>query len=258
MEYNILSWNFLFISVVMTLAGFIDSLAGGGGVLRLPAYLAFGLNPALILGTNKLASTMGIVISAYKLRGRLTISKKLLKVISILAFTGAVIGAALSRLLNPDWLAWIIIIIAPLMAYFIISSGSFGRVETRLRIGVKKSDRAAEKIAFLVAVYDGFLGPGAGTMYAVFLTKYCGFEILQATAISKILNFCSNLFAMLFFLAVGATDIKLGLIMGIFSIIGNILGVYVGKRHGAAVIRPLIILVCALIVIKFFYDYFYV
>jgi uncharacterized membrane protein YfcA len=253
---EIFSLDFLFISIIMTIAGFIDSLAGGGGVLRLPAYLAYGLNPVLILGTNKLASTMGIIISAYKLRDRLTVSKKMVKILAALAFIFSVVGAALSRLLNPDYLKFIIVIIAPLMAYFIISNSKLGREERRRHIGIKKSNRAAKRIAAFVACYDGFLGPGAGTMYAVFLTKYAGFDILQATAIAKILNFCSNLFAMLFFLAIGAANIKLGLLMGIFSIIGNILGVYVGKRHGAAVIRPMIILVCAMIVLKFIWDYY--
>lgn len=248
--------DYIFISIVMILAGFIDSLAGGGGVLRLPAYLAFGLDPALILGTNKLASSMGTIVSAIKLRDRLTVSKKLIKTLGALAFIFSVAGAALSRLVNPGYLKFIILIIAPTMAYFIISNESLGRTATRKTIGIKKSNKAAKMTAVLGSAYDGFLGPGAGTIYAVFLTKYAGFEILQATAIAKILNFCSNLFAMLFFLAIGAMDIKLGLLMGVFSIIGNMLGVYVGKRHGAAVIRPLIVFVCIMIVVKFIWDYY--
>jgi len=249
--------DFVFISIVMVLAGFIDSLAGGGGILRLPAYVAFGLDPALILGTNKLASTMGTAVSAFKLRDRITVSRKFVKVLAVLAFIFAVIGAALTRLINPHYLKFIIIIIAPVMAWFVISNSHLGRSQTRLKIGIKKSNRAAKMLTSFTAAYDGFLGPGAGTMYAVFLTKYSGFEILQATAIAKILNLASNLFAMLFFLAIGATNIKLGLLMGVFSIIGNMLGVWAGKRHGAKLIRPMIVLVCTMIVAKFIWDYYH-
>ncbi|MDR0953145.1 MAG: TSUP family transporter [Elusimicrobiota bacterium] len=248
--------EYVLLSIIMIIAGFLDSLAGGGGVLRLPAYLAFGVNPIIILGTNKLASTMGIFFSAYKLKDRLKVSKKLTRTLALLAFLFAALGAAISRLINPNYLKFLIIAVIPFTAYLMLSNKQLGNTETRRKIGIKKSNKAAKIIASLVALYDGFLGPGSGTMYAVFLTKYVGFDLVQATAMAKVLNFCSNFFALLFFLSIGALNIKLGLAMGVFSIIGNLLGVYVGKRHGAKVIRPLIIFVSFLIIAKFILDYF--
>lgn len=247
--------DYIYLGSLMFLAGFIDALAGGGGIITLPSYLAFGINPALLLGTNKLSSSMGTLVAAYKFRKKITVSKKLIITISVLALLFSAIGAGLSRFVNPENLKFIVLIVVPLSAYFVITNKNIHREETRTQIGLKKSNRAAKITASAIACYDGFIGPGTGTMYAVFLTKYSGFDLVQATAIAKVLNFCSNLFALVFFLCVGAVNIKLGLIMGLFNIAGSFLAVYVGKKKGAAVIRPLIIVVCFAILVKYGYDF---
>ena len=249
--------DYVFLAAVIMSAGFIDSLAGGGGIITLPAYIAFGLNPAFLLGTNKLSSIMGTTVSAYKFRTRISVSRKLVIALSVLALFWSAVGAGLTKLVNPQYLKFIILAVAPIMAYFIISNKNLGRQETRMHIGIKKSNRAAKVIAGGVACYDGFLGPGAGTMFAVFLTKYAGFEIVQATAIAKVLNLCSNFFALAVFLIMGAVDIKLGVTMGLAGIAGHSLGVWVGKKHGAVVIRPMIVFVCAMIILKLIWDYYH-
>ncbi|MDR1123780.1 MAG: TSUP family transporter [Elusimicrobiota bacterium] len=246
--------DYIFLALAVMIAGFIDSLAGGGGLITLPAYLAFGLDPAFILGTNKVSSIMGTAISAYKFRKRIKISRKLVMALSARALLYSAVGAGLSRLLAPAHLKYIILIIAPVMAYFIISNKNLGRGENRRAIGIKKSNRAARFIAGGVACYDGILGPGAGTMYAVFLTKYAGFEMVQATAIAKVLNFCSNLFALAVFICLGAVNFKLGIAMGCAAVVGNTAGVYAGKKYGGALIKPMIVFVCALIIFKFVWD----
>ena len=249
--------EYIFLALVIMSAGFIDSLAGGGGIITLPAYMAFGLGPAYWLGTNKLSSIMGTSVSAWKFRTRITVSRKLIMVLAAFALFWSAVGAGLTRLINPVYFKYIILLVAPVMIYFIISNKNLGRQETRMHIGIKKSNRAAKLISGGVACYDGFLGPGAGTMYAVFLTKYAGFEIVQATAIAKVLNFCSNLFSVIVFLALGAVDIKLGLTMGLASIAGHRLGVWAGKKHGAVLIRPMIVFVCIMIVCKLLWDYYH-
>jgi uncharacterized membrane protein YfcA len=248
--------NYVFLALAAMIAGFIDSLAGGGGLITLPAYLAFGLDPAFILGTNKLSAIMGTAISAYKFRRRIKVSRKLITALCARALLYSAAGAGLSRLVAPGYLKYLILIIAPLMAYFIISNKNLGRGENRRAVGIKKSNRAARFIAAGVACYDGFLGPGTGTMFAVLLTKYAGFEMVQATAVAKILNLCSNLFALAVFICLGAVNFKLGLAMGCAAVVGNTAGVYAGKKYGAALIRPMIVLVCALIIFKFVWDYY--
>jgi len=247
--------DFILLSVLMTAAGFVNSLAGGGGIITMPAYLAFGLNPLFILGTNKMSSTMGTAVAAYKFRKNFKISRKLLKVLSVHAFVFAAIGAGLSRLVPAEYLKFIILIVVPYMAYFVIKHSNLGHVNKRLSVGIKKSNRAAKIISGAVACYDGFFGPGSGTMYAVFLIRYAGFEIVQATALAKALNLASNVFALICFLLMGRVDLKLGFTMGLFNILGSALGVYIGKRKGAAVIRPMLIFVTILIIVKFIMDF---
>jgi len=242
--------DYIILSLIMFIAGFVDCLAGGGGIIRLPAFLSFGVPPEFVLGTNKLTSVMGAAVSAWQFRPNIKISRKLILQLSIIAFIFASLGALLSRLVPPENLKFLILIIIPLSAYFVISSKHFGKTSTRLKVGVKKSIKNARKIAAFGALYDGFLGPGTGTFFAVFLSKYCGFSLLASTGLAKILNFSSNLFALFVFLALGAVKIKLALCMGFFSILGSSFGVYIGKKNGTKVIKPLIILVCCVITLK--------
>jgi uncharacterized membrane protein YfcA len=248
--------DFIFLAALMTAAGFINTVAGGGGIITVPAYMAFGLPPWQLLGTNKLSACMGACVAAYKMRKRLRVSRKLTKTLVIYALVCSLIGAAASRLLNPDKLKFLVLIFIPATAYIMLSNKNLGREETRRRLGLKKSTRAAKTIAGWVAAYDGFFGPGTGTMFAVFLVKYAGFELVQATAMSKLLNLCSNFCALMFFLSVGTVNFKLGLTMGLFNIAGSFMGAYLSKKKGAAVIRPLVILVCFSIVIRLVWDFF--
>lgn len=243
--------DYILLSLIMFVAGFVDCLAGGGGIIRLPAFLSFGVPPEMVLGTNKLTSVMGAAVSAWQFRPNIKISKGLIWQLSIIAFVFAALGALLSRLVPPENLKFLILIIIPLSAFFVISSKHFGQKSTRLKVGVKKSISYARKIAAFGALYDGFLGPGTGTFFAVFLSKYCGFSLLASTGLTKVLNFSSNLFALIVFLALGAVKIKLALAMGFFSILGSAFGVYIGKKKGAKIIRPLIIVVCIFITLKF-------
>ncbi|MBQ4493128.1 MAG: TSUP family transporter [Elusimicrobiaceae bacterium] len=243
--------DYIILSLIMFVAGFVDCLAGGGGIIRLPAFLSFGVPPEFVLGTNKLTSVMGAAVSAWQFRPNIKISKGLIWQLSIIAFVFAAFGALLSRLVPPENLKFLILIIIPLSAFFVISSKHFGQKSMRLKVGVKKSISYARKIAAFGALYDGFLGPGTGTFFAVFFSKYCGFSLLASTGLTKVLNFSSNLFALIVFLALGAVKIKLALAMGFFSILGSAFGVYIGKKKGAKIIRPLIIVVCIFITLKF-------
>jgi len=244
--------DYLLLGFMLFAAGFVDSLAGGGGLITLPSYMAFGLSPALLLGTNKLSSCMGTSVAAWKFRHQIKLDKKFLAAISALALIFSAAGALLSRVIHPENLKILIIIVIPFVAYFVIMHKKFADVKEKYNAAQK--DRHAKIISSSVALYDGFLGPGAGTMYASFLTRFCGYDIVQATAAAKVLNLCSNLFALAVFLSLGAVNIKLGLTMGLCNILGARLGVAVGKRRGGAVIRPLIVLVCLAILIKYILE----
>ena len=250
--YNLIM-DYVYLGCMLLAAGFVDSLAGGGGLITLPSYMAFGLNPALLLGTNKLSSCMGTSVAAWQFRRQIKLDKKFLAVISALALLFSAAGALLSRVIHPSNLKILIIIVIPFAAYFVITRKKISGVKEKYTAAQK--NRFAKIISASVALYDGFLGPGAGTMYASFLARFCGYDIVQATAVAKVLNLCSNLFALFVFLGLNAVSIKLGFVMGLCNILGARLGVAVGKRRGGAVIRPLIVLVCVAILIKYIYEF---
>ena len=109
-------------------------------------------------------------------------------------------------------------------------------------------------IACSIGCYDGFFGPGTGTFLALAFTRFSGYGLLRATALSKILNLSSNIAALVFFIFIGRVNIKLGLIMGCFSMIGSYFGAHVGKFKGQLIIRPAIVIVCFLLVVKIMLD----
>lgn len=237
-------------------AGFIDSLAGGGGIITLPAYLAFGLPPNLLLGTNKVSSVMGTAVSVLKFKDKIRIEKSILLKMVILAAVAAPAGAGLSRLIPPEKLRIVVLALLPLVALFVLKNKDFGAKRNRYKITPKKARRNRYVVSAAVSCYDGFFGPGTGTMFAVFLTRFAGFDLLRSTATAKLLNFSSNLFSLILFFAVGAADLRLGLLMGLFNIAGNWCGASLGKKKGQAIIRPMIVCVCFLIAAKLLWDTF--
>lgn len=235
-------------------AGFIDSLAGGGGIITLPAYLAFGVPPSLVLGTNKISSLMGTSVSVWKFKDKIRIEKSILIKMVLLAALAAPLGAWLSRLINPANFKYVMLVILPLVALFVLKNRNFGAKEKRHRFNARQARRNRYIVSGVVSCYDGFFGPGTGTMLAVFLTRFAGFDLLRSTACAKLLNFSSNLFSLALFLSLGAVNIKLGLMMGVFNIAGNYCGASLGRQKGQKIIRPMIIAVCLLIAAKLVYD----
>jgi len=237
-------FNIAILAFFIFVAGFVDSVAGGGGLITIPAYLSFGIDPIFLLGTNKMGSSMGTFFSAFKYRDKITIEKKVLWKMVAIALISSMIGASLTLLINPEKLKYLVIILIPLVAIFVLKHKNFGAEDGGHKMCKVKRKNVSYVISGGGAAYDGFFGPGTGTFFAVFLTKYAKFDLVQATALAKWLNFSSNIFALLFFSLVGRVDFYLGITMGLFSILGNSFGVFVGKRKGQKIIRPMLIIVC--------------
>ncbi len=253
MEYEILNFAMLAFSVFV--AGFVDSLAGGGGIITIPAYLAFGIDPILLLGTNKMSSSMGTFLSALKYRDKIKIEKSIFIKMLICALIFSAIGAWLTTLINPEKLKFIIFILIPLVAIFVIVHKNFGSVDGSAKMCKVKKKNLSCVISASVACYDGFFGPGTGTMFATFFVKYVKMDLVQATAIAKSLNFTSNIFSLILFSYLARVDFYLGISVGLFSILGNSFGVFVGKRNGQKIIRPMLILVSVLIILKLIFSH---
>ncbi|GAB4031780.1 MAG: TSUP family transporter [Elusimicrobiota bacterium] len=244
----------IFLSIAVFTAGFIDALAGGGGLITFPAYLHYGLKTELLLGTNKLSSFFGTLIAVIKFFSEIKFRLKDLAFVFILASGGSFLGALLISSIPAFFLKYFLILALPAISIFILSRGEFGLSDfsSFLPSAILKTRLAI--IAFSISFYDGLLGPGTGTLFAFAYSKFCGYDLLTATALSKFSNLISNLAALATFLALGRVDIKLGLAMGAVSAAGNFLGSRAALKKGAGFIRPVLFLVSNALLAKIVYD----
>jgi uncharacterized membrane protein YfcA len=254
MEYIAAHLNFILLGTLVFLAGFVDSIAGGGGLITLPAYLQFGLPLNRLLGTNKLSSGMGTGVAAFKYLKELDFKKEFLFILVLFAAVGSFLGAKAVSSMPPEMIRGLLIAVLPPAAIFIISrhrlplsdhSGALSGTALLARGG---------GIAFFVSFYDGMLGPGTGTFLAVAFARFCGYDLLKATALSKLLNLTSNISAVATFLALGLVDIRLGLMMGVVGMGGNYLGAHLALKKREWVIRPLLFAVAIALLAKTIWD----
>lgn len=233
------------LALLIFLAGFIDAIAGGGGLITLPAYFASGLNPALLLGTNKLSSSMGTAVAAARLFREARLRADMFFVAVVMGVVGAFMGAWAMTLVSPDAIRYILLTVLPAVGIFLAAKKNFGFGDTSSRLGEGALMARTGGIVFGVSIYDGVLGPGTGTFLALAFTRFCGYDLLRATALAKVFNLVSNLAALTVFLWFGAVDMRLGLAMGLAGMAGNYAGSHMALKRGAWVIRPMLFLVSA-------------
>ncbi|EGQ7950701.1 TSUP family transporter [Vibrio vulnificus] len=223
---------------VASVAGFIDAMAGGGGLLTLPALLASGLSPTQALATNKLQSSFGsFSASLYFVRNGI-VSLKEMKVAIVCTFIGAAIGAELVQVIDASVLTSLIpVLLIAISLYFLLAP------PTRNTGGQPKLSEAmfALSVGGGVGFYDGFFGPGTGSIFTVCFVVLGQFSLVEATARTKVLNFTSNIAALLFFVLAGLPVWKVGLVMAVGGFIGARLGAKVVVTKGHKWIRPLVI-----------------
>ena len=245
--------RFAVLSCLVFLAGFVDAMAGGGGLITLPAYLAVGLPPSLVLGTNKLASTIGTAAAAARFWSALDMNGRVLLPTVLATMAGAFLGSRLSMMLDPALIRYLLLGALPLAAFAVLSRREFGEDDSGSSLPAGRLASRAAAVAFPVGAYDGFFGPGTGTFLALGLSRLCRLSLLRATALAKAVNLVSNASALAAFLAGSAVHVRLGLAMGVFSVAGNYAGATVGVKR-SALIRPLIALVCGGLFLKILLD----
>ncbi len=236
------------------LAGIIDSIAGGGGLITLPAYIHSGLKLELLLGTNKLSSTLGTLVAAIKYLKELHFNKSYLCALMIISMIGSYFGAKFVCSIPVSAIKYILIIALPPIAYLLAKKKKFGLSDFPSRQSDNNLLLKSIPIAFFISFYDGLLGPGTGAFFALAFTSICGYDLLRATALSKLLNFTSNISALITFLILGRVNVKLGLLMILAGIAGNYLGASLALKKGVWIIRPMLFIVSNALLIKIIYD----
>jgi uncharacterized membrane protein YfcA len=241
---------FLIVCPLVFLAGLVDSIAGGGGLISLPAYLLAGLPPIFSIGTNKLSSAVGTTVSTVRFCKNKFVDWGVAVPSVILALIGSAIGANLALLIDERVMKYILIIILPIVAIYVLGSKSIKTKKSAEEISRKKAYLIACLASFFIGAYDGFYGPGTGSFLILIYTGFAGMDIKKASGNTKLVNLASNIAALVTYLINGKIIFVLGITAAVFSIAGNYIGSGLVLKNGNKVIRPIILIVLALLFIK--------
>lgn len=244
----------LIVCPLIFLASFVDSIAGGGGLISLPAYMLTGLPMHVVCGCNKVSAGIGTLFSAYRFYsgGKMRLKSALAS--GVLALFGASVGAALNMRIDSDLLKKVFLVLLPVVAV-IVMFGQLGRFRTRTKPpeGVRLGFVCA-LIGFVVGMYDGLIGPGTGTFLIFGFTTFAGFDYVTASGNAKVANLASNVASALIYIAAGQVVYALALPAAVFSILGGWLGSSLAIQKGARFVRVIMLLVLAGIFVKLLID----
>ena len=245
---------FLIILPAVFLAGVVDSIAGGGGLLSVPAYLAAGLPPHFVLGNNKFSSSFGTLFATlrYHQHGLIDIRVALLS--AGFALIGSFLGASSVLLLRPDFLRLLLVVLIPLVAVLTLANRSLGRENHSHQQSKQRKYALAVLAGLLLGFYDGFFGPGMGMFLILFYTLGLKYDFVTANANTKVVNLASNIAAVVTFIAHGKVIFLIGIPAAIAGIAGNLLGAKLVIKRGGSVIRPVFIFTLLLLFGKILYD----
>jgi uncharacterized membrane protein YfcA len=250
---NLPPWTFAAFFGTGLVAGFVDSIAGGGGLITLPVILSIGLPPQTALGTNKLQATFGSGSAAWHHAQSKVVSLAECGRGVLFTIIGAVIGTLLVQRLDPNFLKQFIPVILLVIVGYVLFKPQLGATDIHPRM--------TRGLFYVTAglglgFYDGFLGPGTGSFWTMAFMLGLGFNLTRATGYTKVMNFASNLVSFALFAVAGHVHYAAGLSMGAGQLIGAKIGSGMVVTRGAKFIRPIFITMVLAITLKLLYDAF--
>jgi uncharacterized membrane protein YfcA len=251
---DIALWQYAVVFFLIGFAGFIDSIAGGGGLISVPTYLAMGLPADMILGTNKCVSSSGTTIAVVRYIHNRTILWRTVLFAIAAALTGSAIGASLSTYLSRDIIFILLLVVIPVLFYL-----QSRRIQSPgLKPGLARRQVVWRAIlaGFIIGGYDGIFGPGTGTFLLFAFMMFLHMNLREASANARIVNYASNISAFLYFLIQGRVYWPIALVAIAGSITGNWLGSGLVIKNANRVVVPVFRFVLALLMVKCAYDLF--
>lgn len=250
MEFSI-QLLLLFFAVAIV-AGCVDAIAGGGGLITLPVMLAAGISPAAAIATNKLGGVAGTFSATVHFMriGQLRFDRSFLMVPA--TFLGAVLGGLTLTLVDGAFLALLVPFLLIGFSLYFLFSPNIGALDRKHKISMAVFGLT---MAPLIGFYDGFFGPGTGTFFCLAFTLLLGFNIVKATAHAKLLNLASNFAALVFFIVKGTILWKVGLAMMLGQFIGGYIGAHLVVRSGKMLIKVIMVVMAVGISVKMFINY---
>lgn len=244
----------LIVCPLVFLGSLMDAVAGGGGLITLPAYLLAGFPPHAASATNKCSSSFGAVFVAAQFIRKKQFHLPVSLVAVPSALLGAFLGARLNLYLDGQILYYIMLIIVPVMGLFLYFRRDFGDESLYHTLPKKKLLLASAIIGLILGAYDGFFGPGTGTFLMFAFTGICKFDLLMASGNTKMVNTASNLASLATFALAGEVIWMVGLPAACASILGGLCGGHLALKGGGKIIRPMFLVVLGLMIVRLVWD----
>lgn len=236
------------------LAGLVDAVAGGGGLIQVPALFAVfpSLSPPILLGTNKFSALTGTTIATLRYSWSVPIQWRAVLPAAVLAGIGAVMGAKAVTLIDPVVLRPLLLVLLVSMAVYTLARPKLG--ENFDPLPVVRLSGSFLSLCAVFGFYDGFFGPGAGSVMMFALVRWFGYDFLRAAATTKVLNLATNFGALVLFVVTGNVLYAVALPMAALNVAGGFLGAHVAIRRGGRFIRTVFLAVVAALVAKVLVD----
>ncbi len=237
---------FLFLAAAV--GGFLDTLAGGGGLITLPALMMSGIPPLAALGTNKLQGSMGTGTSSFLMIRNKRVKLRDVKSLMVAAFIGAVMGTIAIQFINTEILTSVIpLVLLVIAVYFLVSPNPGNKA-----VEAKMAPRTYRRVVVpLIGCYDGMFGPGTGSFFTAAGVALRGHGMIDATAVAKTLNFATNIASLMVFLVAGQVVWMIGILMMSGQLVGASLGSHWLLRSKPAYLRVIVVVMCLGMLVKY-------
>jgi uncharacterized protein len=238
-------------------AGFVDAVAGGGGLIQVPALFAVLPNPpaASVLGTNKVASIFGTGNAAWRYGRRVVLSWRIALPTTAAAFVFSFVGAAAVSWMPREVLRPLVLVLLLAVTAYTVAKPDFGRV-ARPSAPLRHELMLALLAGAVMGFYDGFFGPGVGSFLIFIFIRVFGFDFLHASAAAKVVNVGTNAAALVYFIPAGQVLLGLGAMMAVCNVVGSLIGSWLAIRHGSGFVRWVFLAVAGALIVKFAIDTF--
>ena len=243
-----------FVCFMVFLAGFVDASAGGGGLIAIPAYLFTGMPAHCALGSNKLSSACGTTLSVIKFWRSGAVEPRSAAIAFAASFAGSALGAHIALLLSDAAIKTALLVILPCVALVVLFKRNFGEEGGAREVSKRRAALLSAVIGLLIGGYDGLFGPGTGTFAIIALSIRLGLVLKTSSGNAKILNLASNYASLITFLFADAVIFAVAVPAALCNMAGNYLGSRCALTKGARFIRPMMLCVLAMLMLKLLWD----
>jgi uncharacterized membrane protein YfcA len=249
--------EWILITAASLLAGFVDAIVGGGGLVLVPAlFAAFPTTtPATLLGTNKAASVWGTSMATWQYSRRVQIRWQAMLPAAAAGFMGSFAGAWAVTVMSADFLRKLLPLVLLGVLAYTLAKKELGRHHMPRYAG-RTEILIAATIGLLIGFYDGFFGPGTGSFFVFLFVRLLGYDFLNASASAKLLNCATNIAAIILFASKGHVWWHFAVTLAIANVVGSLLGTHMALKHGTGFVRGIFIMVVSTLILKTGYDAF--